>query len=419
MRKADADDGFTLVEVVVAMFILAIVASSVAAILVQALRVTGDNTRRTTAANIAAEQIEDVRTQRAVDIADTAVSTTTVGGTTYTVSQNAAYQASDSAASICTGAGTKVSAKRVTVSVTWPSMGQTKPVDVSTLVSLGLGQSGLDSTKAISAVYVQSAANTPQTGIAVTLSPGGMSKTTGADGCAVFTGLDPTANYSATVNQTGYVDELGVQNSTRSVNVQGAGTVGRTVLNYDVPALLTTTYAAPGGYSTTPLTPTDPGTYLSFSKWSSNRYQSSPSAGSQRLFPGTYFSWAGLCSKAAAPSDALLTSGQASVALTAGGSGVVNVPLGGIVVKASDAVVSANRTVYAVQTNTGTGSGCPTGQPIAIKLSSTGQAAVALPVGTWSFSRSSSGAPVTTGTPLVNAPDSASPTAPSVTVVMS
>lgn len=123
------DDGFSLVEIVVAMVVLSGLALGAAAMLVDSLGNAGDNRSRVRAANLAAQQIDQARAQIEADpcaIVDAGVQEllVPVGGTTYTVRKTAA----PSVAGQC-GEGT------LTVSVSWPDRGNIAPVVSSALLT--------------------------------------------------------------------------------------------------------------------------------------------------------------------------------------------------------------------------------------------------------------------------------------------
>ena len=114
-RLRSSDDGFTMMEVVVSMVIFGLVALIVAGLITNTLRLTSNNTQRTTAANLTAAQIEAVRDTRTLDIPDgqTVLSARTVGNTTYTLTQTASYVVGGSSTSVCSGSGDALSYKSV------------------------------------------------------------------------------------------------------------------------------------------------------------------------------------------------------------------------------------------------------------------------------------------------------------------
>ena len=170
---SDHDEGFSLVEAVVAVFVLAVVAVSTATLLVNVLGVTKGNQQRVEAANLANKLIEDVRGMRALDIPDGADSavppTVTVGSTTYTVLRTANYVSSDAPTSLCAGSGGNIVYKLITASVSWQAGSRTKTVRTDTLKALGLGSNGLSTTKGVATVGLLDSTGQPLAGAGVAL----------------------------------------------------------------------------------------------------------------------------------------------------------------------------------------------------------------------------------------------------------
>lgn len=227
------EGGFTLLEVVIAMVIFTVFCAAALGLLLRTDDVTRDNLQRSTAANLAAAQIQKARGQAALAIRDaTYRQQVPVGtGTTYTVKQTTRYLASDSSTSLCSGTTTSLAYRLVTVTVDWPGRPSgIQPVRQDTLKAVGVGADGLGTTGAL-AVTVTGADGVGQAGQTVSLSNGN-SATTGDDGCAVFVGLTP-ATYTATLNNTGSVGLTNEQNTTKSGIGVTAGTISRTSMSYD------------------------------------------------------------------------------------------------------------------------------------------------------------------------------------------
>ena len=322
------DDGFGLVETMVAMFVMGIVAVVSAGLLVNILGLTKSNGQRVVAANLAAQYVEEARGMRALDIPDggTTFTPPPVGGTHYTVLRTANYVSSDSTTSLCAGSGSSLVYKLVTVTVTWPGMGSVKPVRSDTLKALGLGNDGLRSTRGVAAVELLDAAGKPLSGAAVTL--GAVTRTTGIDGCALFVDLDPSLTYSATASQSSHTGLRGDETVTLGDITVSAGQVTRRSMSYDRAGRLATTFAHPASHPA----PASVGVRLSFSGWSEGqlgfpvcatadptRCVSGTPRTAARLFPGVYGVWAGAC----APQPA----SPASVSVTAGQTAAATVPL--------------------------------------------------------------------------------------------
>lgn len=409
LRMVRGDDsGFSLVEVVVAMVVFAIMAVSALGVTMSVFDVTSDNQRRVAASNLATKQIETSRSQRAVAIPDGATTRTErVAGTTYTIVQNANYVSSGSDTSLCASSSGQLAYKLVSVTVTWPDMGSTKPVTADTVLALGVGDEGLDASRGVLAIRVSGTTGDPEAGVVVTLTPGGQSRTTGSDGCAVFVDLPVGAfgtDYTARVNQAGYVSAV---NAAVHQVVVGAiaGNVRRGELRYDQGRTLTVAAGAPSpahqvpagmpvgirsadvdGGAILPVCPTSPvgsGCTTAFPGTSVN------------LFPAIYDVWAGPCAHprpAGTSSNVDLFRGDATVTVPMEGVGVR------VVARNGDAGSLTGYRVSAVSD-----CGGPT-----LTLPPTGLAGstAALPAGTWTVTvRPPSGSGSRTATFTVNPGD--------------
>jgi prepilin-type N-terminal cleavage/methylation domain-containing protein len=399
-RSEARDDGFTLIEVIVAMSVFTVLVTMTLGIMVRTTDVARSNTRRVAADNLANRQIESARSALAINIPDGAQTRSeVVGGTTYTVDQVAKYVASDSVGSVCTGTGNELAYKLVTVSVTWPQMGSAKPVRADTLKSVGLGDEGLDDSTGTLAVGVNGSAGNNLAGITVTLD-NGRSMVTGSDGCAVFTGLAPTT-YTATVNATGYVGSANTQQvSVGSLGVI-AGQVQRGTILYDTSRTVNVALNTPAGFpvpSTLPLSLRS--TYLSDRAYP--RCSSAPAnsgcvtavPGTLRyLFPTTYDVYTGTCADSKVPVTVNLTPASSSGSSITARAGSVHVN-----VRNSSGTALAGRVVTARHANesvpTG-GVGCAGGETYTLNPTTTSGVDSVLPLGTWTLS-----VPATSGPPI-------------------
>jgi prepilin-type N-terminal cleavage/methylation domain-containing protein len=245
--ERDDDSGFSLLEVVVAMAVFTVLATITLGILVNTTKVASGNIHRTAATNLLNTQLEIARSLTAQSIPDgRQVSTPTVGGTTYKVVQTASYVGTNATTSVCTGTGNSLAYKLVSVSITWPDMGNIKPVHGDTLRAVGVGEDGLDATKGTIAVSVVGSTGQATPDVVITLTPGGATQTTGDDGCAVFTGLAP-GTYSAGANQVGYVGTANLQAATVNGLGIAAGGIGRGTLLYDTERSVNVVFDAPAG----------------------------------------------------------------------------------------------------------------------------------------------------------------------------
>ena len=245
------DQGFSLIEVVVAMVIFAVMVAATLGILVNTLDITRDSSHRVIAANLATKQIEAARSQLAVDIPDGSTSRIeTVAGTDFTITQDASYVLSGSDESLCQNSGGELAYKLVTVTVEWPNMGSVQPVRSDTVKAMGVGDEGLDEALGAIAVGVTDATGDPVAGIMVTLTPGNLTRTTSTNGCAVFVNLPVTGNateYTASVNQIGFVGPLNTQYQEVPIPAV-AGQIRGNKLRYDRGRTLAVQMDVPAGH---------------------------------------------------------------------------------------------------------------------------------------------------------------------------
>lgn len=384
--RQDDDAGFGLMEVVVAMTIFGVTVSAVLGIVLSTLKVTRSNSQRVAASNLATKQIEAARSQLAVNVPDGAVvRTESVGATVYTIEQNANYVTSGASTSLCADSSGDLAYKLVTATVTWPNMGSTKPVKADTLLALGVGAEGLSTTSGTMAVGVVGATGQPVSGVTVTLNPGGLTRTTGVDGCAVFVNLPVSGagtDYTATVNQPGFVSPLVVRQSSVTAGVQ-AGQIQRSgKIKYDTVRTLTVSANAPAGY-TVPAglsvglrsPEIDTGMQLpscATSPVGAGCLSAFPGTASN-LFPNLYDVWAGSC---AYPRPA---GASANVDLSAA-SATVAVPLQGLATRVFRGSDPTPQVGYTVQATSACG-----GPALVLPNTSSGTSMAALPAGDWTI----------------------------------
>lgn len=393
-QQAQPDDaGLTLVEVIVGMAVFTVMATITAGLLINTVRTASANKQRVTAGNLVQAQIEQTRSLRTLDIPDGAstVLNTTVGGTTYTVNQTVNVVASDSSTSICSGSGNQIGYKLVTAVVTWTGMGSAKPVRADTLKALGVGNDGLDTTKGAYAVAVIDSNGNPQQGVSVMLNPGGLTRTTGIDGCAVYLGLTPT-DYTVTLSKAGYVTVDGAASITTAAIGVRASTVTRPPpVSYDLAGSVAFSTVAPGGYSpvsglrvtvsNTRFTPTTSRSFpdCSVVPTAPQGCVSGTSRSAAALFPGQYGAWAGSCADAAPTAPPNLTP------VASGPNPNVTVALAGVRVQVQD--VSGRpvpgRTLYAYHAPDN--KLCTTPEFYLLNADGSSDVRVGLPSGMWTF----------------------------------
>ncbi|RJK96774.1 type IV pilus modification PilV family protein [Vallicoccus soli] len=396
-RARRGDEGFSLVEVLVATVLFAALGAAAASVLVKGLAVSASGEARTVAANLATQQVEAVRGALTPDQVVSGTRTVQLAGRTYTVTTTAALDTVRSkGVSACDGTTGAAAQKRVTVVVTWPDMGGTQPVREETTLALPI--SGSTATTGVLTVPVQDRAGKGLAGHTVQLALAGTpvaSAVTQRDGCAVFPALAPGTTYQASVTTAGYVgvDGRATAYGPLGQSVQRATVTKAQPIRYDRPATLVV--ALSGAAATYPLPVAAGGSGFDLSSAEAATTATAvvpcgsapcaarqPSTGTtpsswrvDGLFPfGTgYALWGTQCSVRPGGLPAVATApGQVSSATLAG--------FGGVSATLTDSAGAAltGRTLYAVPV----GSTCtaPLRFPDPTSASATN---VALPAGTW------------------------------------
>src|SRR3712207_6134973 len=136
-RRLVPDAGLSLVEVMVAMAVFVVGSLSLLTVLLSTTNGSFDNRARVTAANLAAADIDLVRSLSYDDVkATTAPVSHAVGGRTYTVEREVSITTgTTSATSACVSSGgTRQLYKRVSTKVTTTFRGRVQPVRADTLI---------------------------------------------------------------------------------------------------------------------------------------------------------------------------------------------------------------------------------------------------------------------------------------------
>jgi prepilin-type N-terminal cleavage/methylation domain-containing protein len=424
-------DGYSLIELLVAVTVFALVFAAVTMGIGRALEVNRGNRNRSAAAYLAARQLEEVRSKSFTTVAlgrttcvYSAPTSTCNVPSPYTVVQDVAWASPGSTTTSCdvpTGAGAGLAYKRVTVTVTWPDMSGVAPVTSQTLLTPPSGT--FDPTDGHILVQAFDRDAQPLAGRTVSLTgPESPSQTTSSDGCVFFAYLDP-GTYTATLNDSGYVDRQGNAPATQTVAVT-ASQISRLQFDYDRAATLSVALVAPSGA----VIPT--GTYgVAMTVANSNLtvgtrsyQQAATGSGTTRtvtpLFPYSsgYQVWAGDCADA---DPAAWTGGSRGAFLAsnpaATTTGSANLDAVDVVVKRSNGTLMPGAVVVATHA---AGTGCTAGETLSTTTTTnaSGQLRLALPYGTWTIRATTSG-PTRTGTATV-ALDPVSATVPTLNVVV-
>ena len=194
MERQRTDGGFTLVEVMVAMLVLALVAGATVSIIASALRTTTENADRVQAASIARSELERLRGLGAADIPIGRSVSTAYPGFTVTTTANWQFAQPGSPCQVAGSRTPKRTNAQVHIEVIGDRLGAPQVLDaiVPPLTEVPAIPSG-----SVTA-WVRDEQVTPQPvgGITVTASSqavGAVSQSaiTGPDGCVFFTDLVP------------------------------------------------------------------------------------------------------------------------------------------------------------------------------------------------------------------------------------
>ncbi|GAB7189797.1 hypothetical protein NUM3379_05030 [Kineococcus sp. NUM-3379] len=425
----ERDEGFSLLEAVIAMVVTGILALGVAAVLVQSMDVSRTSADRTAAAAIATTQIETFRAQRGLDLQPGRTTVyvdprdgaehTTQDGTRYSVERDVSVVASSSEASLCTAASESVSYKRVRVVVDWPGRRSGQPVRADTVKSLGIG--------GVAAISVTGGNQQPVPGVRVTLAPLGASTTTGSDGCAVFTELSAAKLYTAGVDQPGYVGLDGTRAVSSGPFRIDPSKVTRLTFRYDRPGSLAVRPVPPPGPAPAALgvvpavqVPAALQLTAGYNLWtagSTRKYEPCPGTGGPCTTPGTsptrvvpdlfpdsinaYRVWGGSCGT----TQPVTPGAVPSALVTAGAAAGVDLPLGAVKVSVRKGTLAVpGASVVASPAPTALALGCLSNPQLTFTANAAGDAFIALPDGSWTVSANggAQGAPFTVTAGVVN-----------------
>ncbi len=363
------DRGLGLVEVVVAVILLGILSTAVLAIVLRAQEQTVNNRSRVAASNLAARELDLVREQFAaskngpLDLAAEGVvvnphsfgppgSALEVDGMVYTVRRSAAWNITGVGSSACEGGSiVEQPTLGVRVEVTWPDMGQTKPVSTSAQLAPPKG-TGVSGETAFVAVKVTDARGEPNPGrrVIVSASGGGETRANVTDeaGCAVLE-VHPAASgtdYTAQVSDAGHVDLAGDPAPSRQVGRMEKGTLNSAIdFAYDRAATLEVQLTGPGvrdsDLTGSQITLSKGGAYAGASPLTTH-YATGRRTTVAGLWPGDYAAFFGTDVPAALEYTSLPPGGsvRVNVAITMAEFRVQGVPDGGDVIAVPGAATS-------------------------------------------------------------------------------
>ena len=405
-HRANLEAGVSLIEVLVAMLIFAIIAVGVGYGLVTSLYLGNDARSRESAVNLAAQEIDLARSAGNVFAVLESTSTVVQNGTTFTLHRSTDWETTTGADGNCGSGGGQLRYRRVNVTVTWDSMRATTPV-VRADSALAPGRRINDPALGTILVSVLTASGSGAAGVAVSAVPGVVPNgaatltevpaATDAQGCSYVLKVQP-GTYDVTVSRPSFVDKDQAASSTQTVGV-AAGGASSVAFAYDLAGTVTARYGTNFTSGSTLLPNNLNTTFRSTYQPYTAVHASNANEQAFRLHPFGYEVFAGRFI-AATPStpgclsvdpaawttsaaDGAIGTAVAAVA-TPGGSATVDVPLGVLTVTGL-----AGQYLRAESTTAPGGSGDPgCGAPMTFTfglLPADATTQLGLPFGSWIF----------------------------------
>jgi type II secretory pathway pseudopilin PulG len=264
VRTTRSDDGFTIVEAVVAMVLLIVFATTVLAAVATTTRLAGQFRSRTVATELATSEIAttrvavdagDLSTDTLID-GDTQDTSTERAGTTYSVTRTIGLSTATEGQSLCTGTGTSLSGAdrlmvRIEVSVTWSDRTTMAPVRLVEFVGLPDGLTTGKNALVVAHVVDPTNGGAGVPGVAIELQSNlwyysvKSGRTTDSDGCVVVQvsgdWAKKSTSYTAVATKSGYVGQAWTDTAATLIGKLGLGAnslVNRVEISYAPSATL-------------------------------------------------------------------------------------------------------------------------------------------------------------------------------------
>ncbi|MBH0008440.1 prepilin-type N-terminal cleavage/methylation domain-containing protein [Salinibacterium sp. SWN1162] len=422
-RLRSSDAGMSLLEVVVAMMIFAMVSLGVLQSLTTVLTVTRDNRARVVATNLASQEIDLARSAEDVFQLFDASYTKTLNGDDFTVVRSTGWVSAGDDTVACSAGGGALRYKRINVEVTWPNMRPgTEPVRFDTL----LAPNNRINDPALGTILVSvtggagdgiagvSVSATPSSPAAGAQTPSTTIDATNVQGCTFILKVVP-GNYDVTVSRSGFITDDGQASAPSKLASVAAGKAVSLSFNYDaaakyrldyvaatapskvqMPTNLATTMLSSYGPFVSPATNTNADFYRNVDLF--------PWRSGYEVFAGRYIAQpqdTGSTEKyclspnpAAWPETTVgavtyRSPANVQTAAVPGGNASAVVPMGLVAVSGL-----SNSTIRAVSLGAVAGSGdpgCTQGDILDFKKINSNTTHIALPYGTWEIQKKSSG----------------------------
>lgn len=223
MRLRSSQDGSFLVEAMVSAFILVVVGLGVLEAIDRSAKLGGEQKYQAVAGNVAQTELEQVR---ALPLAEQSnlrrTATRTVGGITYAIASRTDWVDDSTGDADCTTPDSSADYMKLSTVVTWPQMGNRKPVKLDSVITPPLRAFGDDQGSL--AVHVSDRDGDPVSGLQVTLTGStSLTDATSSNGCVLWGYLNAGA-HSVGFSSPGYVLPDGAQAADEGVSVAGGQT---------------------------------------------------------------------------------------------------------------------------------------------------------------------------------------------------
>jgi Tfp pilus assembly protein PilV len=244
-----------IVETLVAALLVAVMAVAFFGALDSSARVSGTAKARATAAALAQDDQERLRSMPVVALSKVNGTTTkTVAGVNYDVSSRTDWIADATQSNTdCTANGATADFLRITTTVTAKNLNTLKPVVVTSTVTPAPGTFNNQGGLVVSVIDRNGAGLAGRTVNIV--GPVTTSALTNAQGCAFF-GYQPVGDYTVSTSAVGYVDVTGNSTASTSVKISNE-TTATAQLQYDLAGQAAVTFETLP-YGATAPTPTTP-----------------------------------------------------------------------------------------------------------------------------------------------------------------
>lgn len=210
MRARPAEDGLSLIEMIAAMMIFAMLVVGIGFALINILQMTKDSQSRETAISIASAELDAVRAiGDPFQVFDVPSRTETVGTNDYTVSRTAVWVTPDGDVDTCGAGGAPLQYKTVSVSVSWNGMrdgAQSVKTDTALVPTSRIN----DPSKGTILVSVKNEAGLGNGGVTLTATETTtlesiVTTPTNSDGCSFLLGVPP-GEYAVKLTSSGHID---------------------------------------------------------------------------------------------------------------------------------------------------------------------------------------------------------------------